>query len=452
MTAQTKENASKLLEEKHREITKFYPLIRNEITKSSFTKDSAEVVFTSGGRVDVLANQQNTKGSRRKRINIEESNLLNDLLFQDVLEPVANVPRRTIGKQALVNPEELNGQINFFTTSGFRGSSEFDRNIKLFDEMADLKGKFIIGSSWELACEYGRGETRSQILSKKEKLSPTFFAMNYESKWTGASDSALVPINKLLELRTLVKPELKGDEKSDYILAVDVARSESKSNNQTSISILKIKRNKSGKILLVQLVNLINLPNGLTFTAQTIEIKRIKNLFNAKAIVVDGNGLGVGLVDELLKDTIDPLTGESLGCYDTINTDQEPEIEESEKIVFDLKAQGINSDIIVTFIDFVESKKLQLLEKRQENYDLNDTDYFKSNVLPHLQTDFLVEEVANLKLKQLNSGKYTIEKVTRRIDKDRYSSLAYGLYYIKLYEDNLREESTISIDGFILFN
>lgn len=77
---------------------------------------------------------------------MEESALLNNELFQDVLEPIVNVPRRTIGRQALINPEELNGQVCFFTTSGFRGSDEHARNVKLFDEMAELKGKIILGS------------------------------------------------------------------------------------------------------------------------------------------------------------------------------------------------------------------------------------------------------------------------------------------------------------------
>ncbi len=183
MTAQTRENASKLVDEKHREILRFYPLMANEIVKYSSSKDSVEVIFTSGGRIDVLANQQSTKGARRKRLNVEESALLNNELFQDVLEPIVNVPRRTIGKEALINPEELNGQINFFTTSWFRGSDEYERNLRMVDEMAELKGKIVIGSDWQLACNYGRGETKSQLLDKKARLSPIFFAMNYESKW-----------------------------------------------------------------------------------------------------------------------------------------------------------------------------------------------------------------------------------------------------------------------------
>lgn len=436
MTAQTKENAAKLVDEKWREILKFYPLIQNEVKgKPNISNDRVEIVFTSGGRIDVMANAQSSKGARRKRINVEESALLNNALFEDVLEPIVNVPRRTIGKEALINPEELNGQINFMTTSGFRGSDEFNRNIMMIDEMAELKGKIVLGSDWQLAVNYGRGEPKSAILDKKAKLSPTFFAMNYESKWVGASDGALVGINKVIDLRTLSKPENRGDGVSTYILGVDVARSNSKNNNKTSISVLKIKRNKDLKITKIPVVNIINLANGLNFTAQAIEVKRIQKLYGAKVVVVDVNGVGSGLRDELLKDTIDPVSGESLGCWDTLNTDDQPETPGSEKLVYALTAQGINHDIIVNFIDIVESNKLQLLMKYPDNnYDANDTVFFNNYVLPHIQTDLLVEEIANLKLKPLQNGKYSIEQLTKRVDKDRYSSLAMAAWYIKEFE------------------
>jgi ribonucleoside-diphosphate reductase alpha chain len=400
-----------------------------------------------------MANAQSSKGARRKRMNIEESALLNNALFQDVLEPIVNVPRRTIGKQAAVNPEELNGQINFFTTSGFRGSDEFERNLLLLDEMADLKGKMVLGSDWQLACTFGRGETKSQLLEKKSKLSPTFFAMNYESKWVGASDGAIVNINKIMELRTLVSPELKSDGKSEYVLSMDVARSMSKNNNQSSIAVLKIKRNKSLKITKIQAVNIINLPNGLNFEAQSVILKRAKKIYQAKAVVVDINGLGVGLLDELLKETIDPNTGESLGCWDTINTDHQPELVDAEPVLYAMLSQGINHEIIVSFIDAVESNKLQLLQKKDnKGYDVDDVDYFKSNILPHIQTDFFIEEVANLKLKQNSNGKYTVEQLTKRVDKDRYSATAYGIWYIKNFEDNMEEEKDVDITSFLFFN
>ncbi len=453
LTAQTRENAKKLVEEKHREIIKFYPLIANEITRANFSKDTVEITFTSGGRIDVLANNPSSKGARRKRLSCEESNLLNDLLFQDVLEPVVNIPRRTIGKKAEINPEELNGQINFFTTSGFRGSSEFERNIRMLDEMAELKGKIVLGAGWQLACEYGRGETKSQLLAKKDSNSPIYFGMNYESKWSGVVDNALVDINKLLLLRTLSKPELKSDGKSEYYVSMDVARSEKSSNNQSAIVVLKVKRNKEERVVNIKIVNIINLPNGLNFTSQAIEFKRIKNLYQAKIACIDENGLGRGLVDELLKEQIDPISGETLGCWNTINTEQEPDDDDAEKCLYALHSQGINTDIIVNFIDMVEGGKLQLLEKHQtNNYDANDQDFIKNNVLPHVQTDLLIEEVSNLKLKHISGGKLTTERVTKRVDRDRWSATAYGLWYIKTFEDKVKRKDTdIDMNKLFLF-
>ena len=450
MTAQTKENAAKLLEEKHRELMRFYPLLKEEILVAKFSKDSAEVIFTSGGRIDVLANAQSTKGARRRRLNIEEAAQVDAELFEDVLEPVVNIPRRTIGKKSLVNPEEMNGQINFFTTSWFRGTSEYERNLKMYRDMINLKGVMVLGADWQLAHSYGRGETKAQILAKKERLSPTYFALNYESKWVGASSGALIDIKKMMDLRTITKPEYKSDGKSEYVLSMDVARSESDSNNQSSIAVFKLSRSKNGRIKNIRLINLINLPNGLRFDEQTLELKRIRKAFNAKAVVIDGNGLGSAIIDEALKETFDPQTGENLGCWATINTDKEPEVKDAEEIIYDFNPQAHNSDMIINFIDMVESKKLLLLEKIDNaNYDINSDEEVKK-IAPYLQTDILLAEVANLRLVEKSNRKYSVEQVVRKINKDRYSAVAMGLWYIKNFEDN--SESTSEYEFGFFFN
>lgn len=450
MTAQTKENAAKLLEEKHRELMRFYPLLKEEILVAKFSKDSAEVIFTSGGRIDVLANAQSTKGARRRRLNIEEAAQVDAELFEDVLEPVVNIPRRTIGKKSLVNPEEMNGQINFFTTSWFRGTSEYERNLKMYRDMINLKGVMVLGADWQLAHSYGRGETKAQILAKKERLSPTYFALNYESKWVGASSGALIDIKKMMDLRTITKPEYKSDGKSEYVLGMDVARSESDSNNHSSIAVFKLSRSKNGRIKNIRLVNLINLPNGLRFDEQTLELKRIRKAFNAKVVVIDGNGLGSAIIDEALKETFDPQTGENLGCWATINTDKEPEVKDAEEIIYDFNPQAHNSDMIINFIDMVESKKLLLLEKIDNaNYDINSDEEVKK-IAPYLQTDILLAEVANLRLVEKSNRKYSVEQVVRKINKDRYSAVAMGLWYIKNFEDN--SESTSEYEFGFFFN
>lgn len=119
MTAQTQANAAKMLKDKYNEIIRYWPILAGEIYgKPSFNKDTAEIRFNNGSIMNVLANNQNSKGQRRKRINIEESALLDNFTFDDALKPIVDFPRYTIGNLAMVNPEEISQRINFFTTAG----------------------------------------------------------------------------------------------------------------------------------------------------------------------------------------------------------------------------------------------------------------------------------------------------------------------------------------------
>jgi ribonucleoside-diphosphate reductase alpha chain len=440
MTAQTRENAAKLLKEKFPEICKFYPLLKNEIVSAKFQKDIAEIHGSTFGKIDIMANHHSSKGARRHRMMVEESALLDNDLFENALEPIVNIPRRTVSKNPStnINPEELNGQICFFTTSGFRNSDEWHRCIKLVDSMAECKGVIFLSADWKLACYYGRGETETQIREKQKKLSPVAFAQNYESKWVGTVEGQLVDVNKLLKCRSLVKFEDKWDGKSEYILGVDVARSYSKANNQTSVSVLKLKRDNLGRVNGTSLVNLFTIAGTLNFSGQAVEVKKIKNTFNASVVVVDTNGLGIGLCDELLKENRDPITERTYECWDTINTDNLPEYENAEKCVFDLKPQTDQNGIIVSFIDAVTSGRLRLLERKSNlDYDGCDTD----EKIPYIQTDLLIEELCNLKTKIAKGNKLSLDKNLAKIDKDRAVSLMYALWYIKTYESNIYIES-----------
>lgn len=257
-----------------------------------------------------------------------------------------------------------------------------------------------------------------------------------------------------MDLRTLAKAEFKADRDGEYYLGVDVARSQNTDNNQCSVAVVKVKRNDSGKITAMQLVNIINIPSILNFKVQAQEIMKIRERYRANVVVLDSNGLGIGLQDALILEQVDPNTGDSLGCWKTINTDDESELEDADEVLYSLKSQGINSEIIVNFMDMVDSKKLQLLEKRADNsYDKNSIEDTERDVIPYLETDFLLEEVANLKLKPLNSGKFTVEQQTNRINKDRYSALAYVLWYIQNFESDYGDsDSSVSVTDYLLIN
>lgn len=453
LSAQTKENAADLLEAKWNEITKHYPLLLNELAdKPKFSKGNAFIKFRNDSTIDAIANAQSTKGQRRRRLKIEESALLNNDLFQDALEPVVEVPRLTIGKLGIVDPMELNQQIHFFTTAGFKGSDEYQRSIQMIDNMEQLKGQIVLGSNWQLPCYYGRGSSKSQILQKKKRSSVVAFAQNYEQEWVGCSDGALVNINRLMNCRCLtVANNASLNDNEEYYIGVDVARSQKTSNNQSSAVVGRVIRNSDkSRIISIDIVNIIKIPNILNFTAQAVRVKQIQKRYKAKMVIVDGNGLGSGLVDELLKESIDPITGENLGCWDTVNDDNTPEIPYSPKIVYNLKAQSCQNEVVTTFIDMVDSGKLKLLEKRiDSDFDDEEWDEFDDKVRPFAETDAFIEEAANLKLKHLSNGGVTIEKVVKKIDKDRVSAMIYMLWYVNKF---VKELDNSDYDYIPLFN
>ena len=453
VTAQTRENAAALLQDKTNEILTHYPLLENEIEYKRFSKNDAIIKLKNGATITNLANAQTSKGRRRHRIKIEESALLNNALFEDALAPIVEVPRTTSGSLALVDPEEMNFQIHFFTTSGYRGSDEFARSVRMVNGMRNLTGDIVLGSSWRLPCYYGRGSSKTQILKKKRNSNPIFFAQNYEQKWVGCADNALVDVNKLMATRTLEEPILEAQRETDeYYIGVDVARSENTNNNQSAIVVIKVIRNPINKrVAELQVVNVLGVTNKMNFKNQACMIKKLKNQYHAKMVIVDGNGLGSGLVDQLLLDSYDEITGNYIGCFDTINTDNKPENPNADKCLFDMKAQGYQTKVVSYFINAVDSGMLKMLIRKQEqDFTDKEREFYDRNVLPFVNTELLFMEIANLKLKVMSGNNLTVEKVVKKIDKDKFSALSYCIFYILEFTNQERIRPSFDPSKFIM--
>jgi ribonucleoside-diphosphate reductase alpha chain len=455
VTAETKEQAVSIFKDKHTELTtQWFPFLQDEIKEFQFAKDTAHVLFQNGSRIDVIANQQSSKGLRRNRGNIEESARLNNELFKDVIEPIYNIPRRTMA--GVTDPRELHGQINFFTTAGFKGTDEYIRSLNMLNDMANLNGKFVFGAGWELPVHFGL-MTKKWVLDiqNDETTSPIAFAQNFMSIWVGAGEGALVNMDKVQALRfPELKPMFKTNGKDEFVIAMDVARSQSQNNNQSAFVVGKIVRSKNGNIRYVDIVNIIIPPNGLNFREQTVILKRLQKIYNAKAVVVDANGVGKGIVDECLHETEDRETGEMFDCWDCMNLDLKPDIVGSPKILYGLNATGINNDIIVNFWDYIESGKVRfLVNERNAKVDPKAEDSEKIAIMTaHMNTDKLMEELSNLKVEKPDGAKaFKVKQITRKIDKDIYSALVYLLYYIQNNE-NVKGNASNNYLDYLFYN
>jgi ribonucleoside-diphosphate reductase alpha chain len=334
-------------------------------------------------------------------------------------------------------------------------------------DMVELKGSFVFGSDWFIPVHFGR--QKKATIDKSRKNNIVRFRQNYLCDWIGVSDGGLINISKLIKSRTLDVPELecprdkRGNfELNEYVIGCDIARSNTENNNKTSIVVLKIIRSPKGSIRQVHLVNLVNPPNGLNFDEQAIIIKRVFNQYGGdydalksrvKAIVVDINGVGQGVFESLLKDSTDYENNQELHAFTSINTEDKVSDRNAPCLLYGLKAQSINSDIIRIFIDSVESGKLKLLRPMDEIKDdlSGNIDSLKVNVVS-FQTQQLIDEVANLKLKKSEkTNAIMIEPLVKRMDKDRYSALVYALYYVFMFLNREDDEDECNLEDYIFF-
>ena len=466
ITASTKEQAVKIWKDKHDEILRFYPSFAENIRSANFSKDTGRVEFVNGSVIDNLANAPASKGLRRHRGGCEESSLIDKDTYDDCIEPIFNIGRTTMGGN--IDPQELNGQINRYSTSGYKNSDEYEKILLLARDMIDLRGAYVFGFDWFIPVHFGR--QKISVIDKARKSNIIRFRQNYLCNWIGQSDGALINISKLIKARMIASPEMacpkdkRGNlDLCEFVIGVDVARSYSESNNKTSIVVLKIIRNNSGSIRQIQLHNIINPPNGLNFEEQSIIVKRVFYKYGGnldltksrvKATIVDGNSLGQGIVEKLLEDVSDFETNEEYGAWATINTEDKSKSKDAPEILYVLKAQGINKDIIRTFIDYVESNKLKLIKPFEDIKDGLPKNLSQEELLDIevacAQVQLLIDEIANLKLKKTQTG-VTVEPVIRKIEHDRYSALAYALYYIALFMDKEPEEEQQDTDFSRLF-
>lgn len=291
MTAQTRESSAKLVNSKIKEIHDSYPMIKNEVESVKFQIEDVEVLFKSGSTITNLANNRASLGIRKHKIMIEEYAQVDEKLLNEVIYPIVDVPRRTVGKEGTPSPYENNAGMSFITTSYFVNTPPYDKGLDMFEKMINLEGNINIGASYLIALAYGRGAPKSAILQKKAELPPLNFSQNYMSIWVGVTDNALVDINKVMNLRTLTRAEFDNKKDDEIIIAVDVARSETDSNNRCCATVVKIVRTKVGKINKLQLINIVDIPANKNFRAQAQDVMKLREQYDAKRVVIDANGL-----------------------------------------------------------------------------------------------------------------------------------------------------------------
>lgn len=242
-------------------------------------------------------------------------------------------------------------------------------------------------------------------------------------------------------------------------MGVDVGRFDC----TTEVCIIKVTPSPSGT-LIKQLVNLYTI-EAENFIIQAIKLKHIFNSFKCKGAVVDGNGVGAGLVDLLVVDSTDPDTGEILGGWGVINDeDRKYKNMETENTIhgalYIMKAnQILNSEMYAYCKNQITNGRMRFLidENLAKEKLLGQSQGKKMNavqraeyLLPYNQTSILRDQMMNL-IQENEGANIILKQSNKKIKKDKFSALIYGLYWCLLEEEKSKRKKVRNIQDFMFF-
>ena len=469
ITTGGKEQAAGIAKEKVDELCKLIPGLRNEIDwrpgKTVSSKDNVRYQFKNGSVLDIIAARQSSRGKRKHGGLIEECILVDGTLLNEVIIPTMNVSRR-LSDGSFKDEEVLNKSQIYVTTAGWKNSFAYEKLIQLLiQQIIDPAEAVILGGSWRIPV---MEELLSKSFIQELKLDGTYndasFAREYESEWSGDAENAFFSSEKFDKHRVLLQPEYEYSGRSSknayYVLGVDVGRK----GCTTEVCVFKVTPQVQGSSLKT-LVNVYSWDEE-HFEDQAINLKRLFYKYKARRIAIDANGLGIGLVDYMVKQQVDPETNEVLPDFGVENDEdgfykkfRTPDTEAD--ALFLIKANApINTEAhsyvqtqlasgkIKFLIDENQAKVKLMSTKVGQAMDMNKrAEYLK----PFTLTTILREQMLNL-IEENEGVNIILKQSSKSIKKDKFSAFEYGLYYIKQEEDNKKKRKKFSAKDWMFLN
>ena len=454
--APNKNQAAQIAKEKIYEIYERWPLLRKEViggnisdTPGNFGKDYVTLKFRNGSQFDVVGALDSQRGGRRHGGLIDEIRDHDEEPLNEVVLPLMNVSRRL--PDNTVNPKEPNQQTICMTSAGVKTSFAYEKLLDMFENaIIDPYNSFVFGCDYRVPTMHGLLD-RTYI--NKLKMSPSYneesFAREYMSIWSGSSDESWFNYDKMAKYRKIKNPELRAINRHNsnefYLLSVDVGRI----SDQTVVCVFRVNIIQDKYYAtLVNIVVLGRTPETKPFSVQATDLKCLIRDYNPREVVIDTNGLGVGLADEMIRVHYDEL-GNLLPAYGFTNDDVYKKIQPKDAIciLYGIKANGpLNSKIHGNAYSRITSGNCRFLIKEQEAKSAllstkvgqkMTVEQRVKRLLPHEMTTKLFEEMANLRLKRTGASMdIVLEQINPRFPKDKYSAFAYGMWRIKEMEED----------------
>lgn len=469
VTSGGKEQAAGIVKEKVTEICTLVPAFDRELDrrpgKTREGKDYVCYVFKNGSYFDNIAASEKSRGKRRHGGLVEECVGVDGDILSQVIIPTMNVSRLCM--DGTTQPDEtLNKSQIYVTTAGFKNTFAYDKLIQLLVWMITEPHKaMVMGGTWRIPVLMKLLDKNFlQDLKKDGTFNEASFDREYESKWTGTVADAFFNGEIFDRNRNLQKPEVEHSGRSSaqafYVLSVDVGRK----GCDSVVCVFKVTPQSMGAAY-KSLVNIYTFSDE-HFEDQAIRIKKLFYKYKARRVVIDANGLGIGLVDYMIKSQIDPNTGDTYPDFGVYNDDElyykkyKTNVTEQDAMYLIKATAPINTEAHANAQSQLSSGKVKLLiDERVAKTKLMGTkvgqnmkpeeraEYLK----PFTLTSILKEEMMNLR--EENEGvNIILKQANKGIRKDKFSAFEYGLYYIKQVEENKKRKKKFNAKDWCFMN
>ena len=246
------------------------------------------------------------------------------------------------------------------------------------------------------------------------------------------------------------------------ILSADIALMSSKKNNNdaTAIFINQMLPSKAGRY--TSNIVYADACEGLRTDDQALMIRRLYDEFKCDYIVLDANGVGLGVFDTLAHDIVDPDTGDiypALSCCNDKTMADRCTVPGAEKAIWSIKANAqFNSDCAFLLREGFRSGRIRLLMNEYDaeeelasvkGYAALDASERVLFQLPYIHTTLLIDEMVKLQHEESSGRVRLYERSGMR--KDRYSSLSYNYYVATQLETKMSKRLNMNADSQSMF-
>lgn len=431
-------------------------ILRSEIEKCNIGQNDASIYFKNGSWIKTRTSSENSRSARANCIVVDEFRMVDETVINTVLRKFLTSPRQPkyLQKPEYAHMQERNKEI-YMSSAYFKSSWAYKKaqsyTLNFFD---DTKKYFICGLPYQVSIREGL-LSRSQLEDEMSEADYNELVqqMEMECLWFGDTDGSLFKFDELTARRRLRKafpplsfcndkitiPKLTSTGKR--ILSIDVALMQS----------TKKKKNDASAIFINDLIQVndtayqSNFVYGETFEGlKTDELGMIvmKYFYEYQCtdLVLDTNGIGLGVYDFITKDQICQENGkryQAMTCINDKDMAERCKVRDANRIVWSVKANAnFNNEICVLLRNGIQNGKINFLIPEQDaDTSLKETykGYFKMSPteqaklkMSYIQTTFAVYELIKLD-HEVKNGNIKVKEV-EGMRKDRYSSIAYSYW------------------------